>query len=217
MKLYKTIIRILFVSVVLISVCSLSTQAQAFSITINLRGPEIEYIDESATIAVTKDGLTATLAANSGVLNRTKSGFGINAQGVGDDTDTIDNGSGFAEFVTIEFDQLVSFDQLALSSFTTSETAVLTIASGSSITLGGTFPSIDFYSFSTDNTVSIGQSIILAYSIGNGFSFDEFTVTLSESTVIPEPTTIILFGIGLVGLGGVFLRERYKRQTKQQN
>lgn len=211
---YKIIIRILVVFAVLTSVCALSTQAQAFSITFDLRGPEIEAIDESATIAVTKDGLTTTLTANDGVLNQTANGFGINASGSGDDTNQIDNGSGVTEFVTIEFDQLVTLDQLVLSSFTTSETASLTIAGGSPILLGGTSPATDIYNFSTNNIVPIGQSVILAHSIGNGFSFsfDEFTVT----PAIPEPATIALLGIGLAGLGGGYLRRRLKLKTKDR-
>jgi hypothetical protein len=200
---YKTIIRIFVVSAVLTSVCALSTQAQAYSITFDLRGPEGLVVDGLATGPVTKNGLTATLTANDGILNQTVSGFGINASLPGDVTDQIDNGSGVTEYVTIMFDQLVTFDQLALSSFTSEEQASLTIAGGSPIFLVGTGPSIDIYDFSTNNTIPIGQSVMLAYNIGNGFSLDEFTVT-----AIPEPATFALLGIGLAGLGTGYIRRR---------
>ncbi len=212
---YKTVVRILFAFAVFTSVCALSTRAQAFSITFDLLGPEGAVVDGLAAGPVTVDGLTATFAANNGVLNQTSGGFGINASGVGDITDTIDNGSGITEFVTIMFDQLVTFDQLILSSFTSSENASLTISGGSPITLVGTGPSADIYNFSTDNTIPIGQSVILAYSTGNGFSFDEFTVSISESTIVPEPTTMALLVIGIGGLGISYLSRRSRRKTKQ--
>ncbi|MBT3880504.1 MAG: PEP-CTERM sorting domain-containing protein [Candidatus Scalindua sp.] len=157
------------------------------------------------------------LSANNGILNQTSGSFGINASEAGDVADIIDNGSEVAEFFTVKFDQLVTFDQLVLSSFTSAEDASLNISAGSPITLVGTGPSRDIYNFSTDNIIPIGQLVKLEYSTGNGFSFDEFTVTPAESTVVPEPASVSLLIIGLVGLGGRLLRERSKRQAKQQN
>ena len=212
---YKTVLRILFASAVFTSVCALSTRAQAFSITFDLLGQEGAVVDGLTECPVTVDGLTATFTANNGILNQTSGDFGINASGVGDTTNQIDNGSGVDEFVTITFDKFVTFDQLILSSFTSSENASLTISGGSPITLVGTGPSTDIYNFSTDNTILTGQSVILAYGTGNGFSFDEFTVTIPESTIVPEPTTMALLFIGIVGLGITYLLRRSRRNTKE--
>ncbi len=212
---YKAVVvRVFVATAVLVIVCFLSTHAYSFSITFDLLGTEGSAVEGSSTGIVTKDGLTATLTANIGDLNQTTSGFGINAPGAGDDTDAIDGDLGI-ESITIMFDQIVTFDQLILSSFSTSEKAELNITGVSTI-FSGTNPAKDIYDFSTDNSVPIGESIILVFNSGNGFSFDEFTVTLDETNpiVTPEPATIVLLGIGLVGLGVGYIRVRVSCNTK---
>jgi len=206
---YKAVaVRVFVVSAVLVIVCALSTQAYSFPITFDLRGTEGTAVEGSLVGSVSKDGLTATLTANIGILNQTNSGFGINAPGGGDDTDAIDGVLGI-ESITIMFDQLVTFDQLALSSFTNTEEAEFKIAGVATI-LPGTNLSKDLYDFSVDNIIPIGQSVVLAFNDGNGFSFDEFTVTPAETktNVTPEPATIVLLGIGLVGLGVGHVRRK---------
>ena len=94
----------------------------------DLRDASIELIDEVASFDLTEDGIIATLTANTGLLNRTASAFGVNAAGTGDDTDTLDDGSGVIESVTITFDTDVRFNQLQLSLLTAPEDAAVSTA-----------------------------------------------------------------------------------------
>jgi hypothetical protein len=166
---------------------------------------EVETKDEAPSFSLTIDGITATLTANIGDLNTTLvSGFGVNAPGTGDETSQIDNILG-TESVSIVFNAPVRLDQIVLSLFTappTGDLATLTIDSFAPITLNPTAPALDVYNFASNNTVPVGQSIILAYQAGNGFSFDSFSVT-----AIPEPASGLLLLIGLAAARVVRFRQ----------
>ena len=198
----KKMLQTLVVTAAVTAFCVSSLQAGI--ITFDLRDASIEDIDEVVSFALTdtSSGLTATLTANIGELNQTNTGFGINAPEGGDDTDTIDDIKG-TESVTITFNEPVTFDQLVLSLFSSGETASLSIAGGSPFSLTDTGSGTDIFNFTTDNAVPIGQTVVLSHESGNGFSFDNFTVT-----TVPEPTTLVMLLVGLIGLALVCRRRR---------
>ncbi|MGZ5230380.1 MAG: hypothetical protein ACXWC3_10115 [Burkholderiales bacterium] len=186
-----------FAALILTMIISSAAQAVLFQLA---GSAAVEAVDEAPSFSLTISGITATLTANVGELNTTvTSGFGINAPGSADDPSHIDAGAGI-EFVTILFNRLVRLDQIVLSDFTgppTGDLAALTIDGLAALTLNPTAPALDVYNFSSNNVVPVGQSIILAYQAGNGFSFDSFSVT-----AIPEPATGLLLILGLVVICG---------------
>ena len=164
----------------------------------------VEAVDESVSFPLTVGGITATLTANVGVLNTTSSGFGVNHPTTGDPTDHID-GMFAIETVSIVFNLPVRLDQIVLSDFTGSTTgdlASLTIDGFPLLTLNPTAPALDVYNFSSNNTLPAGQSIVLAFVAGNGFSFDSFSVT------VPEPASWLLLSVGMVLLLGLRVRSQ---------
>ena len=111
--------------------------------------------------------------------------------------------------VSLMFNKHILFDAMTLSLYTPEPLATVEDIAGLTI---GTFPTvypkainaaIDPYSFSSNNYVAPGQSVQLGWVQGNGFSFDNFTVT-----VIPEPSSFVLLGIGGVALAGYSLRRK---------
>jgi hypothetical protein len=166
----------------------------------------VEAVDEALSFSLTVGGITATLTANVGVLNTTLSGFGINHPTTGDPTDHID-GMFAVEAVSIVFNLPVQLDQIVLSDSTggtTGDLASLTIDGFGLLTLIPTAPALAVYNFSSNNTVPVGQSILLAWQTGNGFSFDSFSVT------VPEPATGLLLCVGLL----LVLRVRNRSQRE---
>jgi len=202
--------KILFGVVVVIGL-AVSSPLEAGQI-FDLRDASIEDIDESTSFDLFgANGLVVTVSANIGVLNRTSSAFGINAPLTGDDTDTIDAINGI-EAVILTFNRHVLFDAMTLSLYTPEPSAAiediagLTIGAFPTVYPAAINPAVDPYSFNSNNFVAIGQSVELQWVQGNGFSFDNFTVT-----VIPEPSTFALLGIGGLALVGFGWRRKQRQ------
>jgi len=155
--------------------------------------------------AITRGGVTATLtpivSGSTGALNQTASAFGINASTSDDDTDTLDGGAG-AESISLLFNTDIVFTQLGLSLLSAGESASLTIDGFASIPLSDTGVGSDIFSYASNNLVLTGQTVLLSWIGGNGFSFDNFTIdTDVPPTTVPESgTTLAFLGLGVFGL-----------------
>jgi hypothetical protein len=184
-----------------------SSYVIATPIVFDLRSSLIESIDEQATFELVNNDIIATLTTNVGVLNRTSSGFGVNATGTGDATSLIDNGSGVSEFIQIQFNKTVNLLDLTVSSFGSGDSGLLSIDALSIF-------EINKSGLNSLNNLIINDGALLTLSFigGNGFSFDSFTV--SEISVT-EPGGSILLLSGLVLL---FVRKYWKlKYTPEDN
>ncbi len=142
----------------------------------DLRGVLGTELEGSLSGSTTVGGITATLTANSGVLNQSSIGFGVNAIAGADDAARLD-GDVLAETITLTFNIDVFLDQLQLSVLSEDEEGSLTIAGGTPVSLVDTGGGADEFDFNSNNTVLTTESIVLAWVSGNGFSFDDFTVS----------------------------------------
>jgi len=193
----------------LVVVCLLALPAAAQT-TFDLRTsdpyPEgtIEDLDENASFTITKDGIAATLTANDGVLNQTGSGFGVNAAASGDDTDNLDDGSGVIESVTVSFDADVLLDEIGLSALGASDSGTVVIAGGTPQVLN-----MSTTTFSSGNLITAGQTFVVTYSTGNGFSFDDFTIS-TPSAAVPASGAVAWIALPalLAAAGALALRRR---------
>jgi len=167
-------------------------------------------LDGVASGTLNVNGLTATLTASDGILNATSANFGVNAIGPGDATDLLDAGSGLPEFISVSFDQTVTFTQITLGAFSGSERASLTLGLNPTLTLEATTAAADIYDFTASdfplgNLLAPGQTVRIGYAFGsaadNGFSLQGFQVH-----TVPEPS--ILGCIGPLLFGGLFQRRR---------
>lgn len=168
----------------LILILSYSISATAETIHFDLLNSAIEDIDETEMLVLQDSGLQVTLSTLDGVLNRTGSGFGVNADGAGDDTNGIDNGSGIVESISIFFSASVLLDSIQLAQLGNSDIALLTIGATDFLITAENNP------FSESVAIAANDIVVLAYEAGNGFSFDGLTVTTST---VPLPTALLLF------------------------
>lgn len=130
----------------------------------------IEDIDEQVSFTITRNGVSMTLTANQGVLNQTASGFGVNSDGAGDDTDGLDGSAG-EERISVTFAIAVVFRGVEVSGFSGEDTAGIVIAGGSAL-------SITERGFFDSGAVSLaaGQAVQIYWVAGNGFTLDAISV-----------------------------------------
>ncbi|MDB6150722.1 MAG: hypothetical protein JWQ44_2170 [Chthoniobacter sp.] len=188
--------------------CVVALPVSGLAITFNLRDVGAELEIESGTI--TRGGVTATLlpsvVGSSGVLNQTAGGFGIN--GAGADVTNLLDGTAGAESISLSFNTNVLFSGLTLSSFSAGESALLKIGAFPTLTLTDTGNTPDTFVFNTNNSVIAGQTVVLTFGSGNGFSFDSFTIEPVASAAVPETSPGIIGMACLLGVIGFAHRRR---------
>jgi hypothetical protein len=189
-----------------LGLCLWTSRAGAVPVVFDLRGAEGLAIDGGLSGSSTSaGGILATFTHNdpgAGLFNQTASAFGINAAAAGDDTDELDDGAGFAEAISIVFDQPVFFRGLSVSSFGATDRGQLSLNGGA---LTDTISATGAYGGALLGTlIPLGSDLSLAYDdalSGNGFSYDSFTVE-----VVPEPGSAALLALGALALA--YLRAR---------
>ena len=197
-----------FVAVVLSLVPSL---ALAAPITFDLRNPAIEAIDEQNAFPLTQDGLTAFLQAlpttfdgRNVLLNQTSSSFGINVEGTTcgsmEESAQVDGGC-TGESISILFSQDVFVNTLRLSLFGSADVGTATVGGTSFTPLASGINNLG------DTFLAAGTQFLIAYNAGNGFSVDNFTVTVAP-TAVPEPATLSLLTAGLLAASSIRRRRR---------
>jgi hypothetical protein len=169
------------------------------------------FDNEAGLIQDTQDSFTLTAeafldAASTGTaFNGASTGFGINADGAGDETQRFDNDNGI-ESMVFSFNTGGTFQSIDLRYIEeSSNEAQLVFDGGSTYELNTTTAHGGSDDFTIGETFTAGQTITLRISsaagVGENFSLESFTV-------IPEPNTYALLA-GFCALGFVMVRRRF--------
>lgn len=152
--------------------------APAGAAIIDLRAPHVEAIDEAPRLHITTAGRTVTVETLDGVLNRTASGFGVNAPG-SDDSDAID-GASIREEVRLYFDAAVRLLGLVLSGLGGDDRADVSYGPHHQHVQHSGLHDLNAYLLDGAEVLSV------AHGAGNGFSLDAVHFE-AVSLAPPEP------------------------------
>ena len=198
-------------SLLLVTFFLLPTYVWSVPITFDLRTLITESDDDVTSLSLNQGGLTATLSANTGVINRTSRAVGINSSCDSDNTDELDSACADtpSERLSVSFNQSVIFQNFVVSGLTRGDTGILVIEQDTDeyqlqFSATGLFsPVID-----VPLLIAAGQTFYIQSLIDNntrtarGFSFDSFTVdTLDDVVSVSEPEILSLLILGVVLLG----------------
>lgn len=203
--------------------CVLSAVCCWFAVNTALGVPVVFDLRDTAAAAdvedgnVVRGGIAATLSAlvqgNAGSLNQVASSFGVDAVNnttPHDASGLLDGVDGAESFlITFDFDVLVL--GLSLTGLSAGESGSFVIGANAASSLSDTGAATDGYSFSADNVLPSGASLVLAWVTGNGFSFDAFTVekwtnpgdpsTPPTASVPDAGVTLTMLALSVVGMG----------------
>ena len=166
------------------AVLALPVSAGASPIQFDFRDASIEVLDGFPTLSLTRDGITLTASTLAGIFNRTSTGFGVNADGSGDDTDALDGGTGVLESIDFIFDADVILAGFGVSGLGSSDRGIYSINGLAPVTFSAT----GLYSLG-QALLPVGQPFSIQFSAGNGFSVDSLTVSAVE---VSEPDSLWL-------------------------
>lgn len=145
----------------------------------------------------TVDGITVNLSANTGTINATASGLGINSPGTGDDTDGLDTELG-TEILTLSFDSDITFESISLAGVGPNDALELSFNGGAPIVLASS-------GLNTLNQPLAAGQLLTITAIAPNAPTQNNGVNISEFVVVPEPSSAAL---ALLGLAGFCARRR---------